>query len=69
MVGYVGDSDLGPRLVLKWVQDDEPHRPPHMVVLRANDLPWSMHAQLCDSPDLQYITVKKSTYSELIKEC
>lgn len=69
MVGYVGDSNLGPRLVLKWMQGDEPHRPPHMFVLHVNDLPWSVHAQLCDNPDLQSITVKKSKYSELIEEC
>lgn len=51
------------------MQGDEPHRPPHMFVLHVNDLPWSVHAQLCDNPDLQSITVKKSKYSELIEEC
>lgn len=33
-VGYVGHGNLGLKLVLKQVQDDEPSRPQHTVVLQ-----------------------------------
>lgn len=37
VVGYVGDSDLGARLVLKLVHDEEPRQPPRVVVQPVND--------------------------------